>query len=278
MELKQQEGESLANYEANFFRISRYAPQFIANIQSKMERFRHGLKPLIKRALAPISFQTFEALVRGAREFEKENTNFVESRNRSEKRKQGGQKMGGQHQDHKRGRYPMCQRCGKMHTGQCLYGAGKCFKCGGPGHIAKDCVGQSGSSMGGKPITSTSQGEQLGVRCYNCQEFGHYANNCPKPRKSIQRSYKEEPRLNATTVEEEEPAGDTVKGMVTVCSLWAHTLFDTGATHSFVSYKFSHMLDIPYNKLSQQLSVKIASGSVVPTSIIYKSLPVKINE
>ena len=43
MELKQQEGESLADYEAKFFQLLRYAPQFIANLQIKMEWFRYGL-------------------------------------------------------------------------------------------------------------------------------------------------------------------------------------------------------------------------------------------
>ena len=52
-----------------------------------MERFRHGLKPLVRRAIAPISFTTFEDLLKGAREFERENIGFMESRNKMEKRK-----------------------------------------------------------------------------------------------------------------------------------------------------------------------------------------------
>ncbi|MFC0083208.1 retrotransposon gag family protein, partial [Aciditerrimonas ferrireducens] len=50
LELRQKEGDSLADYEAKFVQLSRYDPHLIINPQSKMERFKHGLKPVIRRA------------------------------------------------------------------------------------------------------------------------------------------------------------------------------------------------------------------------------------
>ena len=34
---------------------------------------------------------------------------------------------------------PSCQKCGRMHYGNCLYGQLVCYKCRKPRHIARDC-------------------------------------------------------------------------------------------------------------------------------------------
>ena len=50
----------------------------------------------------------------------------------------------------------------------------KCFNCGEPGHMAKDCSRNRGGNQGGHqrgPDTRT---------CYNCNERGHVARDCPR--------------------------------------------------------------------------------------------------
>ncbi|XP_073130820.1 uncharacterized protein [Henckelia pumila] len=37
------------------------------------------------------------------------------------------------------GRYPVCPKCQKMHSGQCLMGAGVCYRCKEPGHQIANC-------------------------------------------------------------------------------------------------------------------------------------------
>ncbi|XP_073273277.1 uncharacterized protein [Primulina huaijiensis] len=37
------------------------------------------------------------------------------------------------------GNFPVCQKCNRQHPGQCLWGSGKCFKCGASDHMLKDC-------------------------------------------------------------------------------------------------------------------------------------------
>ncbi|XP_073269953.1 uncharacterized protein [Primulina huaijiensis] len=39
----------------------------------------------------------------------------------------------------KPGEYPWCPKCKRQHMGQCLWGSGKCFKCGASDHMLKDC-------------------------------------------------------------------------------------------------------------------------------------------
>ncbi|XP_073066005.1 uncharacterized protein [Primulina eburnea] len=35
--------------------------------------------------------------------------------------------------------FPVCPKCNRQHPGPCLYGSGKCFKCGASDHMLKEC-------------------------------------------------------------------------------------------------------------------------------------------
>ncbi len=60
---------------------------------------------------------------------------------------------------------------------------GRCFNCGRPGHIAKNCRGpkrQPGQGGGTKGGGKTGGGR--GGVCHNCKKPGHFARECPEPR------------------------------------------------------------------------------------------------
>ena len=48
--------------------------------------------------------------------------------------------------------------------------------------------------------------------------------------------------------------------MLQASSSWAHVLFDTGASHSFISMLFSSMLGLEYEPLEYVLSVGVPLG------------------
>ena len=54
--------------------------------------------------------------------------------------------------------------------------------------------------------------------------------------------------------------GFTVNGMLLISSSWAHVLFDTGASHSFIYRLFASMLGLEYEPLEFTLSVGVPLG------------------
>ena len=56
-------------------------------------------------------------------------------------------------------------------------------------------------------------------------------------------------------MDNDTPAGTTIDGMVLVYSYWAHTLFDTGASHSLISILFASMLGLEHEPLDSTLSM-----------------------
>ena len=93
--------------------------------------------------------------------------------------------------------------------------------------------------------------------CFKCGELGHYANNCPRrnpqtPQKNNnQRNDQNTPargsaqnktpqnqsrrRVNHVTAETIPEDADVVYGMFLINSIPASVLFDSGASHSFVT-------------------------------------------
>ena len=73
---------------------------------------------------------------------------------------------------------------------------GRCFNCGRPGHIAKNCrVAKRQPGNGGK---GGGKGGAIGANpaagraCHNCKKVGHYARDCPAPKTEEQRRYHEQ--------------------------------------------------------------------------------------
>nr|AAV32204.1 putative polyprotein [Oryza sativa Japonica Group] len=118
---------------------------------------------------------------------------------------------------------------------------------------------QSGPSAQAKKETGTKPGS-----CFNCGELGHFADKCPKPRCAGPRFV--QARVNHASVEEAQAAPEVVLGTFPVNSIPATVLFDSGATHSFISKKFVGMHGLRKEELSTPMRVHTPGNSSTSVS------------
>lgn len=54
----------------------------------------------------------------------------------------------------------------------------KCYRCGGPNHLARDCLAAPGTNVGDAPTGPREMNKSR--TCYKCQQEGHIARDCPE--------------------------------------------------------------------------------------------------
>src|SRR5512142_650567 len=118
---------------------------------------------------------------------------------------------------------------------------------------------QSGQHAQAKKETGAKPGS-----CFNCGELGHFADKCPKPRRAGPRFI--QARVNHASAEEAQAAPEVVLGTFPVNSIPATVLFDSGATHSFISKKFVGMYGLRKEELSTPMRVHTPGNSSTSVS------------
>ncbi|GAV67822.1 zf-CCHC domain-containing protein/RVP_2 domain-containing protein [Cephalotus follicularis] len=146
---------------------------------------------------------------------------------------------------------------------------GACYKCGKQGHQARECrQGQDQAQI------------QRPIRCYKCGQEGHMSNQCTRPKTGGRGIGAQQQRAPAMTyammADETENPNDVVTGTFPVCSKTAHVLFDTEATHSFMSLSFARCLSTPSQELEIGSAIETPSGNTLVADKVHKSCDLKI--
>lgn len=103
----------------------------------------------------------------------------------------------------------------------------------------------------------------------NCQEMGHHANNCPKEQHGLslaQGTHQKQPqqvehgRINHVTVESIQYAPDVVICTIFINSNPATVVFDSRASHSFISRKCAAGNNMPMLVMKNKLLVTTPGG------------------
>jgi hypothetical protein len=119
-------------------------------------------------------------------------------------------------------------------------------------------------------------------RCFTCREKGHFANQCPNPRNCPPPEAASTPaptrgansvpvaarqnfvdgKVNHVVVEEAQEAPDVVIGTFSINDLSAVVLFDSGASHYFISAAYVEKHNLPMALLRSQMIVSSPGGDM----------------
>jgi hypothetical protein len=125
-----------------------------------------------------------------------------------------------------------------------------------------------------------------GNKCFNCANVGHYAKNCPRnqqrqmpaPNQDKGRKQKVQVRqgkLNFTTLEELPEGAPIMTGIFSVFNQPTLILFDSGASHSFISQKFSAKCQLPFYHTKGSFMI-VTPGGKIATNQLNQNLPISM--
>jgi hypothetical protein len=138
---------------------------------------------------------------------------------------------------------------------------------------------------------------KLIVGATNCGEKGHYANRCPNSRTRANQPATATPdptcgansipiaakqnytrgRVNHVVVKEVQEAPDVVIGIFFINDTFAVVLFDSGASHSFISAAYIGKHNLPLALLKCQIIVSSLGGDM-PARQLCPKVNIKIRE
>ncbi|XP_073289404.1 uncharacterized protein [Primulina huaijiensis] len=143
-----------------------------------------------------------------------------------------------------------------------------------------------------RPLTGqSSQGQQPSKRPNqsNGSFKGHRIANCPEPLKrgtkpnvdanpNNAKENKPNARVFAITQEEADDANDVVAGTIFINEMPAYVLFDSGATHSFISKRFTKKLGLTPELLVEPFRVATPTSKTIETHRVHRKCKIWINE
>ncbi|XP_074323441.1 uncharacterized protein LOC141660359 [Apium graveolens] len=286
--ITQRDDESVADFQVRFQRLAGYARSVAGTEADKIMKFKWALKNSIRNHIISNRYTSMDTLVDSARDQELHQTDFLKKRDmQNQKRKReeefsdrrhGFQKNGGSsgrfkpndqryntrnfqqkngNQGNEQKRYfnqtgnkeaSKCEHYGKMHGGStCYWATGACFNCGKKGHTIRDCQMPSK-----KPWDRKDQGEKS--------------------------NQKTSGRVFSITAKDAASTPGTISGSLSVGNGNAIVLFDTGATHSFVSTSYAKHLDIASTALILDFSVGTPMGVTILVNSRYLDCVVRVDD
>nr|XP_016445374.1 PREDICTED: uncharacterized protein LOC107770568 [Nicotiana tabacum] len=297
---------SIAEYQQNFLRLSRYAGGIIDGERVKCRRFEEGLNGYIRKSVAILQLEDFSKLIlavltweridkeeasRRENMFRKGNLDYggpskkgkfdyskTESTHKSSHHKQNKSNFSttstpiyGQGKTHT----PTCAQCGKNHYGACRRASGACFNCGSMDHKVKDCPNLNplsythteGSVQ--KPVTTHSQANS-GARPQNMQAAGSSGANQASGSRATTRVY----AMRRKNDHQDGP--DVVVGKFHLFGISIVTLFDHGSSHSYVCSSLAFTDNVKSVRLDFDVLVTIPLVHQAVVNRIYRDYPFMI--
>ncbi|XP_073049531.1 uncharacterized protein [Primulina eburnea] len=226
---------TVMEYISKFNDLGTYAPTIMLDETLKMHQFKKGLNSRIQSALAVFKPNSFADLM-GAAMSAKTDVKRREEENKNKRPMSSGSFKGNSGSaGNTDGKW--CDTCRRKHVGECYQKTCTCFKCGKVGHRIKDFPDNKEKGVG----------------------------------PSKQHKNKTNARVYAITQEEADNTNEVVAGTILLNKMPAYTLFDFGATHSFVSRRFAKKLKLEHDILNEPLRVATPASKAIETHKVYRN-------
>ena len=274
-----QGNRTLKEYMDDFCALSHYAPEDVDTDAKRRDRFLRGLSGELKVPLSIAYAPNYQALLDQAITLDK---NMKKEENRKRKYGSGSSskyssgpiqkkphyhEFSGGHSFRKHG-------SGHNHNGHNHNGGNKGDTGGHKGHGNNHGHNGSGHNHG-RNGNNTSNGPHRPnsehkrdinqVTCYNCKNKGHYSNECPEKKngEATKPNPFQKGHVNHVNVEEVFDEPDAVIGTFSLNSFTALVLFDTGASHSFISRAFVIKHGLPTETIGKTMKVSSPGGEML---------------
>ena len=325
----EQGSSTVPEYEKKFSELIHLVPFFAENEQEKINKFMAGLNPTVRTIVTSASHTRYGQLFKAATRVEQSAQTALKSKSQfSQKRSWTGSHQGEASMMPKSGQRPawsqsrqqsqrpqasqssvrssagfrsqqswrsrpVCSRCGRSHSGECLQGRTGCFRCGQEGHFMRDCPSAVASSL--SEAISTAQGHTSGSRGPDrggpqtgggtsaWQPSGGAGRGIPprgqpsRPsRAPTSRPRSQAARVYMVTQQAADATPDVVTGTISLFDIDAHVLVDSGATHSFISREFIERVGIEMRPTECSMVVSLPTGDSLIANRVYRGSKVTI--
>ncbi|CAA0819561.1 Unknown protein, partial [Striga hermonthica] len=276
----QQGTRTVDEYEREFTRLAAFVPDLVRTEAQRAQRFIDGLYPAVRHNIVGHGTQTYARAVSIAQEVdasirrEAVRDHFQSSAPaqsssvppmpalpstqppKNNKRKGKGAPADKRTRQRLQ-QIPQCLTCGRLHRGECRFGQDVCYYCHEPGHFANRCP---------KKAQQPQQPPQQQQPRQQAQR---------QPQQQQQRG-RQQARVYAVDQAEAEQQPGTMSGMVILNNVPVFALFDTGATHTFISRRCLDAIGVHATTAIHSLEVSLASGRKIVTSAKASDLSLSI--
>jgi len=257
---------TIIQYASKFTELSWFTQDFVTSERMKMRRFEEGLAFYIRNQLVGQPVKTYQELYEQGAEVERVKNELTALNPRNPKRKWNDHKVPNDNisfkkpvvssaESHVLESSEPCGKCGRTNhrTSECCAGINKCLWCGSTEHTVATYPKRLSVVEKGV-VKSSSPPHQV---------------QAPEKPFIVGRAY-------ITSKKEASNSGTVVTGTLFLNSKPFSVLFNSGATHSFISTRAALLLNLEDNKEEVEYKIGLLNGHVLKCSTLYKDVPIMI--